>query len=513
MIRHFSEDPEKMMVVVDPRMSETARMSDLHIMPRPGTDALMIRGLIALILEKGWQDQQYLDKWCSDWHRAKGWYEGFNYKDAFALCQVSLEQMEKFARILTSKTWGVHPDVGLFFNRNSTVTLYMLLTLMAITGNLQVKGNLSMEGMADFGPQGNERDDGIFDRSIEGNRFPVVDTFPGIALFEDLFTERKDRLRVSFASKTNMVHTFPDTEKLKEGLLGLDLFVDIDICMTETAKCADYVLPGKTGFEEVQFAAFQFDPPHIIVNEKKPFIGQIGERKSSGEIIMSLAKAMGYIPDMPEEIYKAAAESVEKRDIVPFMDKFMEYAGQHPEYAACSELMMVDALSRPEALGDPMRALLRLAMVTSPIAPRGEVERAGIYPLEPYRSMKDDPDTGHHYYLSLMDVAFWKVDDSPTGAVIGECNPDPIEFAKEHIYYPDHKIRLYDDTIDRHIGDITPKRERKALNIDNPEFPLIVSSGNHADGGVNQSMRNPDDYLAAGGYEALKMQGRWIVKP
>lgn len=494
LIRHFSEDPDKMMITVDPRMSETARMADLHIMPRPGSDALMIRGLIALILEKGWQDQTYLDKWCADWDQAKNWFDGFNYKEAFELCQVSVEQMEELAELLTTKTWGVHPDVGLFFNRHSTITLYLLVTLMAITGNLQVKGNKSMEGVADFGPLGDERTPGLFGRSIEGNRFPVTGVFPGIALHEDLHSDREDRLRVCFASKTNIVHSFPDTESLKKGLSRLDLFVVTDIVMTETARLADYVLPGKTGFEEHQFAAFQFYPPHLVVNLKHPFIGQIGERRPSCDVIMDLAKAMGLIPPIPQEVLDAAVLSVEKRDIVPFMGAFMQFAGQHHEYTASSELMMLEALRQPAALGSAARALLRLAFASSPIATRGEVERAGIYPPEPYKSMKDNPETAQLYYLSLMDQCFWKVDDSPTGAVIGECNPDPEEFAKEHIYYPDHKIRLYDDAVDRFMWQITPKQEKKSLNIDNPEYPMIISAGQHADGGMNQTMRNPDTY-------------------
>ena len=52
-IRNASEDPNRMLIDVDPRMSETARMADMHIMPRPGTDALLLRALIAMILDNG----------------------------------------------------------------------------------------------------------------------------------------------------------------------------------------------------------------------------------------------------------------------------------------------------------------------------------------------------------------------------------------------------------------------------------------------------------------------------
>lgn len=50
-IRRFSQDPEKMVITVDPRLSETAQMSDLHIPLKNGTDSLFLRASISLILK------------------------------------------------------------------------------------------------------------------------------------------------------------------------------------------------------------------------------------------------------------------------------------------------------------------------------------------------------------------------------------------------------------------------------------------------------------------------------
>ena len=121
-IRERSEKEGQMVIVVNPRLSETARMSDLHVHPKPGYDALMIRGMISLILDKGWQDQEFLDKYCTGWERARSaWYDGFDYKAAFDLCGVPLAQMEEFCRLLSHRTWGVHQDLGLFCGRHSTL--------------------------------------------------------------------------------------------------------------------------------------------------------------------------------------------------------------------------------------------------------------------------------------------------------------------------------------------------------------------------------------------------------
>ena len=135
-IRKFSQDPEKMVITVDPRLSESARMSDLHVPVRNGTDALFLRGLIALILEKGWEHRDYLAKYAADWDKAKRWYTGVDIDETLRVSGVSRALAEKFAHILTHKKWGMHQDLGVFCSRHNTVACYELMVLMAVCGVL-----------------------------------------------------------------------------------------------------------------------------------------------------------------------------------------------------------------------------------------------------------------------------------------------------------------------------------------------------------------------------------------
>ena len=49
-LKEFSKDPEKTLVIIDPRKSETASIANIHIPVRPGTDALLIKAMISSIL-------------------------------------------------------------------------------------------------------------------------------------------------------------------------------------------------------------------------------------------------------------------------------------------------------------------------------------------------------------------------------------------------------------------------------------------------------------------------------
>jgi anaerobic selenocysteine-containing dehydrogenase len=92
-IREFSRNPEKLLVIIDPRKSETAQEANIHVPLRPGTDALLTKAMIAIILQEGWEDREYLGQFCSGFERIRGWFDTFDYRGAIAVCNVDYEQI------------------------------------------------------------------------------------------------------------------------------------------------------------------------------------------------------------------------------------------------------------------------------------------------------------------------------------------------------------------------------------------------------------------------------------
>ena len=52
-LKKMAKDPDRLLVVVDPRRTETAKIADIHLAIRPGTDALFYRAMISIILQRG----------------------------------------------------------------------------------------------------------------------------------------------------------------------------------------------------------------------------------------------------------------------------------------------------------------------------------------------------------------------------------------------------------------------------------------------------------------------------
>src|SRR5512135_2593390 len=48
------------LVVADPRQIDMVEFATIHLRHKPGTDIALINGLMNIILEKGWADQQFI---------------------------------------------------------------------------------------------------------------------------------------------------------------------------------------------------------------------------------------------------------------------------------------------------------------------------------------------------------------------------------------------------------------------------------------------------------------------
>ena len=507
-IRDMSEREDKKVIVVDPRLSETARMADMHVMLKNASDVLFVRGLIAMILDKGLEDREFLNKYCSDWYKAQKWYKGFDYREAFRVCGVHYEQAEELVDILTTTTWGCHAELGIICGKHSTLGSYMLLSLMAVTGNLLVKGNVMIDGFMRGGPTPDENDPNVW-RLEETGMFPVQGTYPVGAFAKECLSEKETRHRAVFVAKSNPARSYPDTVETEKALDNCDLLVVLEMAMTETAKHADYVLPGKTGFETYDLSFFPLTYPEVVFFMRHPVIGQIGERKENAEIMLEIARHMGLVPEVPEMFHKMAEESVKNHTLPGFMFKFTQFLGKHPEMKPSMILILLDLFSKP--MGSVSRASARVRAAVDYLPELGIPQRGGFEAKKKYRPLRKISKTKILYNMAVMDNVFWAADADPTGVVVGPVNPDDDARARDHIFYDDKKMRLFDEVVDEHLRHFTPEEVEVELSLGD-EFNMIISSGNHKDSGFDNSMRNPDTYvyrkpytLEMNPYDALEM--------
>ena len=92
-LREFSKNPDKILAVIDPRKSETAQIADLHLALRPGTDALLLRAVIAIIIQEGWYNQDYIDQHVTGFEEILPYLTDIDVVAALKVCELEYEQV------------------------------------------------------------------------------------------------------------------------------------------------------------------------------------------------------------------------------------------------------------------------------------------------------------------------------------------------------------------------------------------------------------------------------------
>ncbi|MFH1113173.1 MAG: molybdopterin-dependent oxidoreductase [Pseudomonadota bacterium] len=463
-LKRISEDPDKLLVVIDPRNSETARRADIHLPIRPGTDSLLLKAIIALIVQEGRQDTSYISEHVRGFQEVLPWFERFDAKRAIQVCELDFDRVKDFSRILTTRKWSMHSDLGILMNRHSTATSYLEVILMAICGRLGRRGGNIFPGhLMPLGSHSDERDERTW-RTVVTNFPAIMGTFPPNVMPEEIMAEGPDRLRAVLVSGANPLRSYADTTAYEKAFGKLDLSVTIDTAMSETAALSHYVLPAKSAYEKWDGTFFTWTYPGVYFQMRRPVVEAEEDLREESEIMTGLADRLGLLPQIPESLYEAA-----RGDRMQYGMALMQYARSEPK--APKVLPFVLAKTLGPVLGSHNLAAFWGLLQTAPGDFRKMAARAGF-----------DPGMG------MGEQIFQAVLEKPEGLWIGQCDPED-GFAE--IKTEDKRINLLIPELADWIESIDPESEEKDL-APNKQYPLILTAGRHFDYNANTIMRNPE---------------------
>ena len=244
-LKEFAQNPDKLLAVIDPRKSETAKIANLHISLKPGSDALLVRAMIALILAEGWEDRDYLALYTSGFDNIRGWFKNFDILRALEVCGVDYQQTKDLCKELSRRRWCMHTDLGVYMNRHSTLTSYLYNLLAAICGRFCVSGGGVIPGsVMPIGAHSDERRKSTW-RTKETDFPEIMGCFPPNVIPEEVLSKKPEKLRAVVVSSSNPLRSYADTSAYEKAFEKLDLKVTIELAMTETAELSDYVLYDK----------------------------------------------------------------------------------------------------------------------------------------------------------------------------------------------------------------------------------------------------------------------------
>lgn len=462
-LKRISEDPEKLLVVIDPRLSETARIADMHLPIRPGTDALLFRSMISVILKEGWEKKDYLAEHVSGFETIKPWFVDFDARSAISLCGLNYDQVRELCRLLATRNWSYHSDLGILMGRHSTVSSYLELILLAICGRIWAPGGNVMPGsLMPIGAHSDERDPRTWRTAVTD--FPaIMGVFPPNVMPEEILADRPDRLRAVFVSGSNPLRSYADTSAYERAFAALDLLVVIDVAFTETASLAHYVLPAKSAYEKWDGTFFAWNYPEIFFQMRHPVVESEGDCLEESEILTLLADRLGLLPEIPQKLHDAAAG-----DRMNFGMQLMAFAQSEPRAMKFMPFILGKTLGK--ALGSVNLAALWGLLQVAPKSFREDAARAGFKPG-----------------LLMGEEIFKNILEHPEGSWIGRCDTSN---QWNGLRTEDRRINILIPELAEILNSINAETEEIALRM-NDEYPLILAAGRHIDYNANTIMRDP----------------------
>jgi anaerobic selenocysteine-containing dehydrogenase len=295
-LKALQKDPNRTMVVIDPRVSETAKMADIHLQVKPSTDAYLMLVLLALIVRENLYDATFIEQNCTGFETLKDELLTIDIEDYAQRCDVPLVNLQKVARdFAKAETACVRVDLGTQHSKNTTLNAYLEKLLYLLTGNFGKKGGNNLHTyIIPLLSNTDERKKGI--RTAKHQMFPIAGLYPPNILPDEINHEGEDRIRAVWVDSTNPVSTYADTQAYTEAFQKLDLLVVVDIAMTETARLAHYILPAASQFEKLEATGFNAEFPENFFHFRKPLFEPLAESLPEPEIYTRLLEKMGLLP-------------------------------------------------------------------------------------------------------------------------------------------------------------------------------------------------------------------------
>ncbi|AKN15509.1 molybdopterin oxidoreductase Fe4S4 subunit [Mycobacterium haemophilum DSM 44634] len=302
-LNEIAKDPARSMIVIDPVVTDTAKMADFHLRVRPGADAWCLAALAAILVQENLCDEAFLAEHVHGADVVRDTLHAVSVADYAAHCGVDEELLRAAARCIgTAASVAVFEDLGIQQGPNSTLCSYLNKLLWILTGNFAKKGSQHLH--SSFAP--------LF--STVSGRTPVTGApiiaglIPANAVPEEILTDHPDRFRAMIVESGNPAHSLANSAACHEAFQALELMVVVDVAMTETARLAHYVLPAASQFEKPEATFFNFEFPRNGFQLRRPLLEPLPGTLPEPEIWARLVRALGVIDDADLRPLREAAQ-------------------------------------------------------------------------------------------------------------------------------------------------------------------------------------------------------------
>jgi anaerobic selenocysteine-containing dehydrogenase len=275
-------------IVIDPLRTPTADKADILFRPKPGTDGALALAIARILIDKNMIDHDFIKK------HVKGFDEFSKSlhilpEEAARITGIPAENIIELADIIgRGSPVTILPGYGLQRHQNGGQTIRSLLSLAVLTGNIGKTGaGFNYANLQSY----------IFDDVKEPQSYfadperdkPFRRSVSMAKLGSDMLNTIDPELRAVWIERGNPILQSPDTNNVKKAFTALKFKVVVEQFMTDTAACADIILPAKDLFDQSDIVGSYWSP---YIQFKPKILKSPGQVMPESEIYYNLAKRM-----------------------------------------------------------------------------------------------------------------------------------------------------------------------------------------------------------------------------
>ncbi len=298
-------------ICVDPRRSEVAARSDLHLQIKPGQDAVLLAGLIHIILEENLHDAEFCAEHIENLDTFKASLARFTPDYVAQRTDLEKSDIIAAARMFAAgprgtASTGTGPEMG----PNPNLVQHLVQAINAICGrhyrageklpNAGILSPLAPRLAQAVSPQPewltgvrSRVSDDIGEVTVLTANGPIKE-MPTAVCADEILMAGDGQIRALICIGGNPLLAWPGQQKAFEALKDLDLLVCVDYKLSATAELADYVIGAKLCLERDDMTVLTdiwYEQPYS--HYTKAVVEAEGDVIEEWEVFWELGKRLG----------------------------------------------------------------------------------------------------------------------------------------------------------------------------------------------------------------------------
>lgn len=292
------------LIVANPKRIDLCKHAEIFMQQKPGTDVVLLMGMIKLIIDEGHFDKKFIENRTDDYDKLVESAKSFDMDKVSQITGVDKELIIKASRIYSQNTpSSIVYAMGITQHTHGTDNVFAISNLALLTGNIgkkssgvnPLRGQNNVQGACDMGalpnvfPGYQKVSDPDVNAKFSRAWGVELDEKPGLTHLEIFDNINNGNIKVLYQVGENPVLSEANSNNVKAALNKIEFMVVQDIFMSDTAKYAHVVLPAASFAEKNG----TFTNTERKVQRIRKAIDPVGDSKEDWWIICEVAKRMG----------------------------------------------------------------------------------------------------------------------------------------------------------------------------------------------------------------------------